>query len=257
MSTIRSLLEKIQAPVEERGHLSNSQIGLLLRCGAQYEFRYIKGIKIPPPGAFIQGSSYHKGIEFGYQFKKSNKKEPQIMRVKEEADQLWNERIKAEGEIDWGGNPSQLKDEVMSLLDVYVARTMPLITPVEIEVRDELKVGDIPFVRVRDLILEDGSVIDHKLASNKYSENAKNNDLQSLAYTYPNGGKFNYHVALKKRKEIQIVDCSRTKDEVDWWVELVKKVAKQIQSGIFPPNPTGYFCSEKWCGWYHLCHERK
>ena len=152
---------------------------------------------------------------------------------------------------------------MIGVLSKYVNNIMPQIIPIEVEQREELKVGDIPFVRVRDLIVSDG-VIDHKLASNRYSENQIYSDLQSLAYVYPEGGRFWYHVGVKgrsnvkvKKYDIQIIDFTRTKDEVNWYVELVKKCYQQIKSGIFPPNPTGYYCTPQWCGYFSLCRGKK
>ena len=43
-----------------RGHLSASAIGTLLRCPRQYEFRYVKGVIIPPGKTLATGSIFHK-----------------------------------------------------------------------------------------------------------------------------------------------------------------------------------------------------
>jgi len=251
---IKGLLGKEIVEEEKEGYLSHSQVGMLLRCPAQYFFRYIEHIKMPPPGAFVQGSAYHGGVEFGYSFKRDKKELPKISDVQDAADKVWNTRIATEEKIDWGGNPGTLKDEVIDLVGKYTEKIMPLIDPVDIELREYIDVEGIPFVRVRDLVLKDGTVVDHKLIKNRISANAKYSDLQSLAYTYPNGGKFQYHMALKQKvRDVEIFPMNRTKDEVIWYGELVKKVHAQIKSGIFPPNPVGFHCNPQWCGWYHLC----
>jgi len=252
---IENLLDKL---AQDKGHLSNSQIGSMLKCPAQYEFSYIKGIKMPPPGAMIQGSAYHKGVETGYKFKKNKLENPSEKFVQEAADEGWAERLKAEPEIEWkGSDPGGLKDQVMDIVAKYAREIIPTITPLDVEQWETLNINGINFVRVRDLVTATG-VIDHKLAARKYDPSKKYNDLQSLAYLYPNGGKFEYHVATKTlKKEIQIADYSRTKAEVDWWVILVGKVYAQIKSGNFPPNPTGFFCSPEWCGYWKLCRERR
>ena len=260
---ITSILSQIKDKTEI-GHLSHSQINMLLRCPQQYSFRYISGIKIPPAGALIQGDAYHKGLKEGFTIKKNTKEDPKKNIILEAASQGWDDRIKAEGEIDWEDeNPGQLKDTMIGVLSKYVGDVMPQIVPIEIEQREELEVGGIPFIRIRDLVVPDG-VIDHKLAAGRYNENQIYSDLQSLAYVYPDGGKFWYHVGVKgrsnmkvKKYDIQIVNFTRTKDDVDWWVNLVKKCYDQIKAGIFPPNPTGYYCNPTWCGYFKLCRNKK
>ena len=49
------------------GHLSASAIGTLLKCPKQYEFRYVKGIIIPPGKALATGSIFHKTLEMYYE----------------------------------------------------------------------------------------------------------------------------------------------------------------------------------------------
>ena len=251
---IRGLKAKVEKEEEYRGYLSHSQVGMMLRCAAQYEFRYMQHIKLAPPGFFIQGSAYHGGVEFGYSVKKEKQELPKIADIQDAADKTWNTRISQEDKIDWNGNPGSLKDEVMVLLEKYAEKIMPTISPVAIELREQIEVEGIPFVRVRDLVLEDGTTVDHKLIKSRLSANQRYSDLQSLAYTYPNGGKFQYHMALKQKvKAVEIFPLDRTKAEVEWYGSLVKKVNQQIKAGIFPPNPGGYYCHPDWCGYWKLC----
>ena len=44
-------------------HFSNSQLGMYLRCGKQYEYRYIKGIKTPPQMKLGSGKAIHNVFE--------------------------------------------------------------------------------------------------------------------------------------------------------------------------------------------------
>jgi len=234
--------------------LSHTQVSMFLRCPRQYMFRYLEGIKLPPAGAMIQGSAYHSAIEYGYKTKLNTNTEPSVDLVKEVANQAWIDKLSEETDIVWGGHPGKLKDQMIVLVEKYVSETMPLIIPKSVEDKEVVYIEDIPFVRVRDLLTKDGVVVDHKLSKKKYSVNQKYSDLQSLAYLYPDGGKFNYHVAVKKNHpEVQVIDFSRTKDEIDWWVSMVKMIAKQIALGVFPPNPTGWSCNPTWCGYFDIC----
>lgn len=254
---IKDVLKKINSD-EESGHLSHSQVNMMLRCPRSYHYRYIKGIKIPPAGAIIQGSSYHAGMEQGYKYKLENKgRSPSLQMIQDAADRHWQERQRVEEKIDWQGNPGLLKDEVMTLLNNYVSNVMPTIIPIAVEQRESLEVAGIPFVRVIDLKTKNG-VIDHKVSGRRYGDDAIYTDIQSCAYLYPKGGKFEFHVALKtNKKDIQIFQIERTKKDIRWWEDLVERVALQIKTGIFPPNPGGWFCSPNFCGYWKLCREGK
>lgn len=46
--------------------LTQSMINMFYRCGAQFENRYIKGIKRPPGVATKKGTGTHAGVEYGY-----------------------------------------------------------------------------------------------------------------------------------------------------------------------------------------------
>lgn len=56
-------MTKINLP---KGYLSASQISMYLRCAKQYEFRYIKGLSIPPGIALLRGTALHSGFEYYY-----------------------------------------------------------------------------------------------------------------------------------------------------------------------------------------------
>lgn len=245
-------LEEIN--IQKNPRLSHTQVSMFLRCPRQYMLRYLEGIKLPPAGAMIAGSVYHKALEFGYKVKLSTSNEPSVDLTKEVASQAWTDKLNEESEIDWGGNPGAIKDMAVALVEKYVTEEMPKITPAKVEDRDTVIVKNVEFMRVKDLVTTDGLTIDHKLSKKAYNEANKGSDLQSLAYLYPNGGKFFYHVAVKtKVPKIQVVDFSRTQDEVDWWADMVESIARAIMSGRFPPNPTGWYCSPSWCGYYGIC----
>ena len=56
-------------------HLSVTQLKMFLRCPLQYEFRYIKGLKVPPVEAMTLGKSIHSTLEENYKQKIETKKD--------------------------------------------------------------------------------------------------------------------------------------------------------------------------------------
>lgn len=53
----------------DKKYLSFTQLSMFLRCPRQYEFRYIKGLKIPPSGKEVpdekKAGSNHNGAKNG------------------------------------------------------------------------------------------------------------------------------------------------------------------------------------------------
>ncbi len=47
-------------------HISATQLNMYLRCPAQYKFRYVDGIILPPKSALTKGKAVHRGQEFNY-----------------------------------------------------------------------------------------------------------------------------------------------------------------------------------------------
>ena len=56
----------------------------------------------------------------------------------------------------------------------------------------------------------------------------------------------------EKPKTFQIA-TNRTSEELQWTVNLIKETAKAMETGIYPPNPSGWWCSPRWYGVYEQC----
>ena len=56
-------------------------------------------------------------------------------------------------------------------------------------------------------------------------------------------------IKTKNKKTFQIA-TNRTTEELQWTVNLIKETAKAMGTGIYPPNPSGWWCSLRWCGVY-------
>jgi hypothetical protein len=59
-------------------------------------------------------------------------------------------------------------------------------------------------------------------------------------------------VKTKQPKAVQI-KTFRTNEDCRWLLNLIEKVAEAIKSGIFYPNPTGFLCNPKFCGYWGKC----
>ena len=239
-------------------HLSASQAGMWLRCPRQYSFRYWDGIKIPPSGALVLGSSYHKALEINYSQKIETKTDMPVDSVLDAFSDDWEKRLEDEESISWeGAIIGQMKDQAAGLIQAYQVEIAPTIYPTMVEHRCEAVVGGVPFVGIIDLV-EGQHIVDHKTAAKSWTQDKLDSDIQATAYAFlmPSLSEINFHIAVKTIKpKIQILSTQRGAGDVLWWCQLVSQVIMQIQHGVAPPNPTGWHCSPTMCGYWQLCHK--
>lgn len=238
---------------------------MFLRCPAQYEFRYMKGIKIPPVGAIIQGKAYHEAIGIDLLYKKTQGNllaESQVadafstsfdiqlrLKVSNDEEDKWEF-----DDIDWrDDDPGKVKDQGIILARLYHNKIAQSIEPLEVEERKQTDIAGIPFVFIADVV-EEKRIIDHKVKGRRFSEDELKKDLQATAYSLIYNRPLEFHQALKlKQPVIDIAQTSRTDSDYQFFKDLVLRVKQAIDTGIFYPNPTGWACSEQWCGYYKLC----
>jgi len=246
--------------------LSNSQIGLWLRCPKAWEYRYVKGLKIPPAGVMVQGSAYHGALKENFNSMMAHRKMLSVTALQDAFSTYWDERVRGnpidkeeddEGvdDINWEGNdPGKLKDEGIKLARIYHSTIAEEVAPIRVEAYNEKMVGDVKYIGYIDVETLD-EIIDHKLKSRSLSQMDADRDTQPLSYCMFTGKtNFTYHVAVKKKiPEIQIVHVEKTMKDIQWWEEAIKQIATQIETGIAPPNPTNWTCNPRFCGYWNRC----
>lgn len=250
-------------------HLSASSVKSWLRCGKAWEYRYVKGLKIPPSGVMIAGSAYHEALADYFNAKLDGVDEMTVNDVADAYDTAFERLVSdqkavdedegdAEGTVDWGGQDrGKLKDSGIELVKLYRASIALKIVPVSVELSEIIQVADKPFMVIRDLVTET-KIIDHKLKAKRFYPADLANDIQPTAYLY---GKpehlFEYHVALKQvNPSIECQSTIRTKSDFSLFEQIVQNVWKAVESGIFPPRPdNNWACSPTWCGYWGLCRK--
>lgn len=239
-------------------HISHTSIDTWLRCPRQWRYRYLDGIKIPPPGAIILGRAYHKGLEINFEQKIISKKNLPLDDILDAFRTSFDDYINQEGEVNWEGEkPDRMVDEGVEITRIYITHHARKIQPVSVEEKFSLDgFCEIPLVGKVDLITEDNRIIDHKITKRRKTLN--DIDIQSLAYSiaYP-GRRFEYHIGIRTKKpQVQRLEVNVKTQDQEFYKEIAKEVIKAIKSGIFPPNPNGWHCSKKFCGYYDICRER-
>ena len=141
----------------EIGHISASSIKMAAKCMEQWRRRYIKGEKIPPAGALIQGRADHKAIEANFREKLTTGEDIPVPDVQtifaEEVDQEI-EKAGGAAEIDFGkavkGKTArrkaagEMKDSGVALVTEYRVVRAPTFQPIAVEEAFTLTVPGVP-----------------------------------------------------------------------------------------------------------------
>lgn len=238
-------------------HISHSQISMWQRCPKQWEYRYVKGLKLPPSGALLEGGVYHETLEFNFRQKINTKRDLPLNDCMELFADLWDKRLQGEPEVEWEGvRPAHLKDEGVSLIGEYRRTVSPHVMPLRVEDTIHTELAGTPFVLRFDLEDIDNVIIDHKTSSRSYTQEDVDKDIQASATAFGLGKPIEYHnhIAVKRATPIiQVVKTYRSLEDIEWWVLMAAKIVMQMKSGLAPPRPTGWHCSLKWCGYYETC----
>ena len=253
----------------ENRPISASSVNTYLRCPMQWFFRYIEGKKIPPSGSMYLGSQWHKVAENNYTQKITSKKDKPVAQMKEVFVDFFDRGFKEqEVHLENGEKEkSELKDTGIAITNVYAARLAPQVQPVKVEEKFLISVEGIKkqVIGFWDVIDKDGFVRDNKSKSRTPAQSDVDNDLQLSIYAYA------YRQVYGIREKGLTLDCaittkvpqgvimrtSRTNNDIEDVLKVVKGVEQATKSGIFYPNSNGWHCSEKWCGFYPLCKGRK
>ena len=249
--------------------ISNTQVAMISRCSRQWEFRYVKGLKVPPAGVMIEGSAYHGAVAENFKSQMDKGTQLSEPEFEDAFSTYWDKSVKQgikddeetldSYEIDWGGEfPGKLKDEGIRIAKLYKREVAPRIVPVKIEQNYEKQIDEnTKFIGFLDVETND-KIIDHKLKAKTINQMDADKEIQPLSYCFLTGKmNFDYHVATKtKIPKIDIVSVTKTQKDIDWWEEALKQVVAQMRSGVYPPNQSGWWCGKRFCGYWQKCHNR-
>ena len=244
-------------------HISWSQIDMFNRCPRQWAFRYIEEMRIPPSGALVEGSVYHQTLENNFRMKLETGKDLHVDECLDMFSDIWDKRVSDEEAIDWEDEqPGDIKDEGFELVETYMTQRAHLVMPKLVEHVAIRKVLGIEVVSVLDLVTNEEKIVDHKTSSRMWNQDQADSHGQATTYNFTLDKivPVQFHVAVKPTKtlpaRIQILETKRSMKEILWWVKMVEEILSQMQSGVYPPRPGGWYCSPKYCGFWGLCQEK-
>lgn len=261
----------------KKPHYSATQINMMIRCPAQYRFRYIEGYIEPPKSSRVEGRAYHKGLEHNYSQKIQSWKDLPVDDVKDAFVTTFDEEIRG---VEWNKDEvsegvekvkGRLKDEGLGLLETYQRDLAPQIQPKEVEVETSIEFDNVPYIikGYIDLIDDKEIIRDHKTAKQTPSR-AKDSDGNPIKNEYilpardlhqgclyaisrnAKGISFDYAVKLKTPKIVQ-VPVRVTETDKQYTLNLLGHIDHAIKKQAFYPNRDSFLCNRRQCGFWEHC----
>ena len=257
-----------------KGHLSPSQVEMFLRCGLQYQFRYVDGIIAPPGVALAQGKSAHFALERNNRHKLRSGEDLPTTTVLEAFQDKFSKEQKTI--VNWYGlSEKKARADVCTALESYMGELAPGVRPRHIEQKIEIDIGGVPLVFVVDLVEEtrpgdevtavELAVLDYKTTGRAKTEADVNNSIQLRTYAIGASRGCGRRVErarlvslLKGGKASATKHVAFTKASERWVSDTYARVAGLIRTGAFhPADPGAWCCSAKWCGYWNQCRGKK
>jgi hypothetical protein len=251
-------------------YLSASQIGMFLRCARQWAYRYVERLIVPPSGAMKQGGVYHSTAERNYLQKIDSRVDLKVDELTDFFGETFESEFKREDvKLDPGQTKGALKDQGVDIVKVFHRNIAPYVQPVEVEKRFELnlveKEGENPFrlVGVIDVVDERNHIRDNKAITPQRVPNEfeLSRDLQLSTYSLARRlmtkevePEIDLDIVVKyARPEAKMLRTARSREGLRMHLNTIGNIAKAIKADAFPRNPTGWWCSPKWCGYWDRC----
>ncbi len=262
--------------MELKKHLSPSQILMMQRCPAQWYYRYVCGLRVPPSGAMSTGSALHAGAYHNYEQKIESRED---LPTDDILDAFSTDFDARKSETQWSKDekPSELKDKGARALDAYQSRLAPSIQPklVEDKARLEIPNFDYDLIVVPDLIqeVEGGKEVVRDIKfTTKSPDGVKSGNVQprvsdltqvtfyALARSAKTGeaieeGSLDYCVGTKANASAIPVPVQFSDQDFKYAKNLIALTARQIELEHYPPNRQSIMCSRRYCGYFNECEK--
>lgn len=263
--------------------LSASSVNTFLRCGRQWYYAYVAGIRIPPTVRLIRGIAVHKAVETNMAQKVASKTDVPLDVVMDAYDNSWT--AEADGGLlideDAKESPGEAKDKGYELVQLHHEKVAPKIQPIWVEQPVQFTINDIPFSGQIDLAHEvpnldpdpEAEAMGLEIINTKTTARTPSADSYllnmtgyALASRQVTGQKeantrLDYLIATKVPKYLPISYGGPISDaSIERFVNVVESVSGAISAGKFVPNGLiGSPPACSWCGYKDICpaYEKK
>jgi hypothetical protein len=240
---------------------------MMLRCEQQYAFRYIMGLRSPPGVALLEGSSLHSTQEIRLTDVLLGKET--LLNADQTADLAVNhleQRLDAEEVVfNKDETPDKSKDSVAKMAKVMVDELHPKfereILRVEHKYDLDLEGKDVSLQAVTDVEQAGAKIRDLKVTKRTPDPT---HELQPACYAYcywqeqQDIPSFYYDVVKRlKTPKSEVVSYQPDMMDIQKFFTIFDTIAERIkqatETGLWIPNPTGWWCDERWCGYWSEC----
>ena len=256
--------------MNERPHISPSQIELFGRCPEAWRRSYIEKHKIPPGIAMLVGTGVHEGCAVNFRQKVESRRDlPEADIVEASVEKFRTETAggyeltdaeAAKGTAALG----EATDQVAGLARVVSRDVCPEYQPVLVErsVRIALPGASRDLYGIVDLADEARRVVDYKTAGKAKSQADVDGSTQLTYYAAAHlavTGEPAHHVVMEvlvktTRPYRQVLISERDSADFSALVSRVNVMLQAVEAGIFPPAAVGcWWCAPKFCGYWSTC----
>ncbi len=247
--------------------ISQSRIAMYLKCPRQYYYAYCERLFSPPGAALTVGNSFHGAIRVNYEQKVGSHEDLPVTDV---LDAFSSEFDHRRHETLWfpDEEPGKVKDSGVAITEHYQTEAAPAIQPVVVEREFEASMTyrvdgqekEVKLKGILDLEDENRVVVESKTTSRTPSSVQYSHIIQATCYVagaLQDVGRARVdYVVNKKTPEIVTFPIHVDQGKIRFFVNLVAGVVESIESELWIPNRDHFLCSERWCGYWNLCHEK-
>jgi CRISPR/Cas system-associated exonuclease Cas4 (RecB family) len=260
----------------QREHLSASALRQLMSCALQWRLQRLDGAKPSHRSpSLILGRSYHEVVANAL-IALHQGKVVETDELAESFESAWTRELKVDNPpIRWTAKVTAENQRELGLrmVGAWFDQGLPLFADAEI-VAVELpftvplmdshgEVLEHPLTGFIDAVIRRGGktiVLDHKTASQSYSETEIELDLQAAAYAYAarhlgyGEPGFEFHVMSKAKKpKLSVVPAPRTESDFDRLFMIARDAERLIEAGIYLPKPPDWMCAG--CAYGRACRK--
>jgi len=269
---------------DEGLRLSHTQINMYLeKCPRQYAYRYIEGIKTPPNGTMKRSNVGHSVIEQNYKQKVVSRQDLPVDDITDMYATFWREELEREEVIfEQDEKPDEVRDEGIAATKEHRLKIAPLVMaaseqsveewfeetlPIRAAHDSKEVIGRYTLIGKIDLIDSNARIRDNKIIGARKlitaEDIAKDHQLSIYAIAYrrlhkqaESGVTLDTVKLLKDGPQARILDGLRTKEFLLEELNTIAHVARGIEHQVFPKRTNGWWCSEKFCGYWSRCMGR-
>jgi hypothetical protein len=245
--------------------LSASSVTTFLRCGQQWFFAYVAGVKSPPALKAIRGIAVHRAVEVDMVQKLDSGVDLPVDDMLDAYDTSWETEI-AEG-YSGDDKPGTIKDMGYKLVKLYHKTVAPRIQPyavelpIQFDINGRIWTGQVDLLEgvVQDdgvkLVVRDTKSTARKPAPNSYLLNMTGYAVSMRQATgqVEADTVLDYLVATNNPYYHEVrMGGPITDEQIRQFAGVVESVGESIDAGRFVPNGlVSGACS--WCGYRAMC----